>query len=272
MKLTDLPALPYMPILEETPEEIYQRWVNRAIELAKELGQPPPPTDEGEFFYKMWYPIAQEYAEQQELWTYGFIQGFPIWADGEFLEAHGWADGVPKKEGEDDDDYRLRLLDHAFIEEGNGRRKDYETWAKEIQGVGGAIAIEKARHDNSIDLYLTDMNGQPVTPEFAEQVKNEMWEEKRIAGHDLATYPAPIFTLHIEATIETTGDRAELAERIKERVLAYAEGRTKLIYNYVAALLIVDIGENYSAFTINGMTEDVEIPPVSILQVEVVLS
>ncbi|MEZ2660487.1 baseplate J/gp47 family protein [Aneurinibacillus aneurinilyticus] len=269
MKLTDLPKLPYMPILEETPEDIYQRWVNRAIELAKERGLPPPPTGEGEYFYDLWYPIAQEYAEQQELWTYGFIQAFPIWADGEFLEAHGWADGLLRKEGEDDDTFRLRLLDRAFIEEGSGRRKDYELWAKEVPGVGGVIAVEKERHDNSIDLYLTDMNGNPVTPEFAEQVKNLMWEDKRIAGHDLAAYPAPVFVLRIEAALEATGDRTALAEQIKKRVLAYAEGRTKLVYNYVAALLVFDIGENYSNFTMNGETNDIEIPPVSLLQVEV---
>ncbi|ERI05153.1 baseplate J/gp47 family protein [Aneurinibacillus aneurinilyticus] len=272
MKLTDLPKLPYVPILEETPDDIYQRWVNRAIEIAKERGLPPPPTGEGEYFYDLWYPIAQEYAEQQELWTYGFIQAFPIWADGEFLEAHGWADGLVKKEGEDDDTFRLRLLDRAFIEEGSGRRKDYELWVKEVPGVGGAIAIEKERHDNSIDLYLTNMDGQPITLEFAEHVKDLMWEDKRIAGHDLAIHPAPVFTLRIEAALETTGDRTVLAEQIKKRILSYAEGRTRLVYNYVAALLVVDMGENYSGFTMNGKTEDMIVPTKSILQVEVVLS
>ncbi|MBN6186303.1 baseplate J/gp47 family protein [Aneurinibacillus sp. BA2021] len=272
MKLTDLPPLPSMPILEETPDEIYQRFVNRAIADARAKGKPPPPTEEGGDFHTLWYPLAQEFAEQQELWTYGFIQAFPIWADGEFLEAHGWTDGLRKKEGEDDDTFRLRLLDRAFIEEGSGRRKDYEAWAKEVQGVGEAIAVEKERHDNSIDLYLTDMNGQPVTPEFAAQVKAAMWEDKRIAGHDLETHPAPVFVLRVEATIQTAGDRIALAEQIKKRIIDYAKDRTKLIYNYVAALLLIDIGEDYSNFTMNGSTSDVIIPPISVLQVEVILS
>lgn len=159
IKLTDLPALPSMAILEETPEDIYRRWVNRAIALAIERGLPPPPTDEGEYFYDLWYPLAIEIAEQQVLWTYGFLQAFPIWADGEFLDGHGWAAGVTRKEGEDDDTLRLRMLERAVTEVGSGRRKDYETWALEMAGVGGAIAREKERHDNSIDLYLTDMEG-----------------------------------------------------------------------------------------------------------------
>lgn len=179
---------------------------------------------------------------------------------------------VAKKGGEDDDTFRLRLLDRAFIEEGSGRRKDYEAWAKEVQGVGEAIAVEKERHDNSIDLYLTDMNGQPVTPEFAAQVKAAMWEDKRIAGHDLETHPAPVFVLRVEATIQTAGDRIALAEQIKKRIIDYAKDRTKLIYNYVAALLLIDIGEDYSNFTMNGSTSDVIIPPISVLQVEVILS
>lgn len=272
MNINDLPTFPDMPILEETPDMIYQRWVNRAITLANERGLPPPPVSEGEYIYDLWYPIAQEIAEQQELLTYAFLQAFPIWADEEFLDAHGWAEGVPRKEGEDDDMYRLRMLDKAFTEEGSGRRKDYEIWAKEVEGVGNAFAREKERHDNSIDLYLTDMAGQPVTPDFADQVKAQLWEDKRIAGHDLAVHPASVFAVRIEAKLDTTVNLSELAETIRKRILKYAEGRTKLVYNVVASLLLAPGVENYSHFTLNGDIQDIEIPVASLLQVEVVLS
>ncbi|AWP25401.1 baseplate J/gp47 family protein [Paenibacillus sp. Cedars] len=272
LTINDLPKFPSMLVLEETPDMIYQRWVNRAVALANERGLPPPPIDEGEFFYDMWYPIAQELAEQQELWGYGVLQSTPIWADDEFLDAHGWADGIPRKDGESNDDYRLRILDRAFTEEGSGRRKDYEAWAKEIQGVGNAVAREKERHDTSIDLYLTDMSGQPITPEFAEQVKELMWEDYRIAGHDLAVYPAPVFVVSVKAMLETAENLQKLAGLIRQRVVSYANGRNKLLYNYIAALLLVPGVENYSNFTLNDDIYDVDIPPVSILQVEVILS
>ncbi|WP_366294460.1 baseplate J/gp47 family protein [Paenibacillus sp. AN1007] len=271
LMINDLPKFPVVPVLEETPDMIYQRWVNRAITLANERGLPPPPVGEGEYFYDLWYPIAQELAEQQELWGYGVLQSTPIWADDEFLDAHGWADGMTRKEGESNDDYRLRILDRAFTEEGNGRRKDYELWAKEIHGVGGAVAVEKERHDNSIDLYLTDMDGQPITPAFAETVKSLMWEDYRIAGHDLAVHPAPIFLVTVQATLETSEDMQKLAETIRQRVVAYANGRSKLLYNYIAALLLVPGVENYSNFTLNDDIQDIDVPPVSFLQVEVVL-
>ncbi|KAF6582770.1 baseplate J/gp47 family protein [Paenibacillus sp. EKM211P] len=272
VKLTDLPALPPMAILEETPEEVYRRWVNRAITLAQEKGLPPPPTDPGEYFYDLWYPIAMEYSEQQELLTYAFLQGFPIWADGEFLDGHGWSDGMPRKVGEDDDTYRLRILDRAFTEEGSGRRKDYEAWAKELEGVGGAVAVEKARNDVSIDLYLTDLQGKPVTEEFAAKVKTDLWESKRIAGHDLAVHPAPVFTLQVAAKLNTVLPLTELIEPIRKRIADYALGRTKLVFNYVGAALLVKGVEDYENLTLNGATKDVEVPVTSVLQIEVNLT
>ncbi|MDO7908420.1 baseplate J/gp47 family protein [Paenibacillus sp. JX-17] len=271
MNIADLPTFPDMPILEETPDMIYQRWVNRAITLSNERGLPPPPVAEGEYFYDLWYPIAQELTEQQELLAYAFLQAFPIWADEEFLDAHGWTEGTPRKAGEDDDTYRLRLLDKVFTEEGSGRRKDYEAWAKELEGVGTAFAREKERHDNSIDLYLTDMTGQPVTQAFADRVKDLLWEDKRIAGHDLAVHPAPIFLVRLEATLDTAVDLTELTEGIRRRVLTYAADRSKLVYNVVASLLLVPGVENYKDFKLNGDAQDVEIPAASLLQVEVVL-
>lgn len=274
IKLTDLPALPSMPILEETPEDIYRRWVNRAIALAIERNLPPPPTDEGEYFYDLWYPLAIEIAEQQVLWTYGFLQGFPIWADSEYLDGHGWAAGLTRKEGESDDTFRIRMLERAATEIGSGRRKDYETWALEMAGVGGAIAREKERHENSIDLYLTDLVGQPITEVFAETVKAWMWEERRIVGHDLAVHPAPVFTVRLEAQLLLSigADLAALAITIQQRVLDYASGRAKLVYNYVAALLLIPGVEDYDNLMLNGGTEDVELPPSSVLRVEVILS
>lgn len=272
IKLTDLPTFPSVPILQETPEEIYRRWVNRAISLAQERGLPPPPTDPGEYFYDLWYPIAMEYAEQQELWTYGFLQAFPIWADNEFLDAHAWGEGMTRKDGEDDNVLRLRMLEQKFSEEGSGRRKDYETWAKQIEGVGGAVAVEKARSDVSIDLYLTDLQGVPVTEEFAEKVKTALWEDRRIAGHDLVVHPAPVFVLKVTAKLTTSRPLTELVEPIKQRITDYAVGRSKLVYNYVGALLLVQGVEDYADLQLNGQAEDVEIPTTSVLQIEVTLT
>ncbi len=272
LKISDLPELPDMMILEETPEMIYQRWSNRAVAQAKERNLPPPDTEQGGFFYDLWYPIALEWAENQELLTYSLIQAFPIWADDEYLDAHGWAAGLLRKTNEEDDPYRLRLLDQAFEEEGSGRLKDYETWALKLEGVGTARGVEKARHANSIDLYLADMTGQPITTDAAAAIRLQM-EAYRIAGHDLQVQPAPVYSLLVEAKIKNaSGDLNKLAATIQTRIQNYAAGKTTLAYHYLSALVIVDVGEDYTEVKVNGGIEDIQVPHTAILQVKVVLS
>lgn len=136
------------------------------------------------------------------------------------------------------------------------------------------MAREKERHENSIDLYLTDLNGQPITEEFAGKVKAWMWEERRIVGHDLQVHPAPVFTAKIETKLLTVigTDMAALEQTIRQRIAEYTSGRDKLVYNYVAALLLVPGVEDYESLTINGAEDDVIIPPTSVLRIEVVLT
>ncbi|EJL22476.1 baseplate J/gp47 family protein, partial [Brevibacillus sp. BC25] len=125
---------PEMPILRETPDQIYQRMANRMALIAQQRGETPPATEEGEIFYDLGYPIAEEISDQQQLFEYGFLQRFLPWADGEFLDATGVFFGLSRNEGETDDAYRQRLIDRARTEEGDGRRQDYERWARNVGG------------------------------------------------------------------------------------------------------------------------------------------
>jgi len=72
--------------------------------------------------------------------------------------------------------------------------------------------------------------------------------------------------------LDTAIDRAELIDLIHKRILDYAIGRPKLIYNYMAALLLVKGVENYSNFSMNGAIEDIEVPTTSVLKLEVILT
>ncbi|MFC8689275.1 baseplate J/gp47 family protein [Brevibacillus porteri] len=85
-------------------------------------------------FYDLGYPIAEEISDQQQLFEYGFLQRFLPLADGEFLDATGVFFGLSRNEGETDDAYRQRLIDRARTEEGDGRRQDYERWARNVDG------------------------------------------------------------------------------------------------------------------------------------------
>ncbi len=252
---------PDMPILRESANEIYQRMVNRAVALAQTRGQTPPAVEEGEFFYDLWYPVAEEISEQQQLLEYAFLQGFLPWADGEYLDAHGELIGLVRKELEEDDPYRERLIERARTEEGNGRSLDYESWALAVNGVGSAIAIEKERNDVSIDIYITDPLGQPATLEFCQQVRDSL-ESKRIAGHDLKVNPATIFVVNVTVRLILVegSDINMVQDLIAKEINNYIRGRTTIVYQQVGTLFFVDGVSDYADYTLNGGNVNIVVP------------
>lgn len=264
---------PEMPILRETPDQIYQRMANRMAQLANERGDTPPATEEGELFYDLLYPLAEEISEQQQLLEYAFLQGFLPWADGEYLDAHGMFFGLERLEEESDDQYRERLVERARSEQGDGRRIDYERWARNIEGVGGAIAIEKARHDLSIDVYITDLNGQPASVELAQQVQTKL-EERRRALHDLQVLPASVFPVTVSVRLVLRDDAVmeTVQEEISKRIAAYLRERAEIVYQVVGSLFFVDGVEDFSEYTLNGGEENLTVPADAVPSLSLVVT
>ncbi|ERM19083.1 baseplate J/gp47 family protein [Brevibacillus laterosporus] len=259
---------PQMPVLRESPDEIYQRIVNRALAYAEAKGQTPPATEEGEVFYDFWYPLAEEIADQQLLLEYAFLQGFVVWADGEFLEAHGIAEGVEKKIGESDEDYRKRIIDKKRTTEGNGRTEDYVSWALALDGVGGAVAVEHERSDVSVDLYLVDLDGVPVTSEFAGRIRG-LLEKKRVAGHDLQCHSADIFDIEVKVRLSMADDtkRDQTILLLKKRIQDYVRKRNTIVYQKMGALFWIDGITDYADYTLNGGTSNITKPQKAVFHV-----
>ncbi|UFJ40114.1 baseplate J/gp47 family protein [Brevibacillus humidisoli] len=264
---------PEMPILRETADQIYQRMVNRLEALAQERGETLPATEEGEFFYDLLYPIADEISEQQQLLEYAFVQGFLPWADGEFLDAHGVFMGLERNIDEADDPYRQRLIDRARTEEGDGRRIDYEQWARAIDGVGGAVAIEKARHDLSIDVYITDSTGQPASAELAQQVRDQL-EEKRKALHDLQVLPANVYPVSVSVALILEPDAVmeKVTSEITNQIKTYLKGRSEIVYQVIGSLFLVDGVKDFTNYTLNGGTANLTIPADAVATLELVVT
>ncbi|MDA5110324.1 baseplate J/gp47 family protein [Brevibacillus thermoruber] len=264
---------PDMPILREHPDEIYQRMVNRLSALAAARGETPPSTEMGDLFYDLLYPLAEEIAEQQQLLEYAFLQGFLPWADGEFLDAHGAFLGLERNGNEPDELYRERLLNRARTEEGDGRRIDYERWARDVAGVGGAIAIEKARHDLSIDVYITDQNGQPGSAELAQQVRTKL-EEKRKALHDLQVLPADVFPVTVSVRLLLRPDAVAdtVTAQITANIQSYLKGRSRLVYQQIGALFLVDGVDDFADYTLNGGTANVTVPVNAVATLDLVVT
>lgn len=264
---------PEMPLLRETPDQIYQRMANRMAKLAEQRGDTPPATEEGEIYYDLGYPIAEEISDQQQLLEYGFLQRFLPWADGEFLDAIGVFFGLQRNVAEEDDVYRQRLIERARTEEGDGRRQDYERWTRNVEGVGGAVAVEKARHDLSIDVYITDLAGQPATLELAQQVRTKL-EDKRRALHDLQIHPAKVFPVAINVKVITRpdADLAKIQEQIIKQIQTYLKGRSQIVYQQIGALFFVDGVTDFTGYTLNDGEVNLTVPADSVATLTVVVT
>lgn len=263
---------PKMPILRETPDQIYQRMANRMRLLAEQKGDTPPATEEGEIYYDLLYPLAEEISEQQQLLEYGFLQRFLPWADNEFLDANGVFFGISRSEGETDESYRQRLIERAQTDEGDGRRQDYEHWARNVEGVGGAVAIEKARHDLSIDVYITGLDGQPVTPEQAKLVRTKL-EEKRKGLHDLQVLPAKTFpvTISVKLILRPDAQLEDVKENINKQMATYLKGRSQIIYQQIVALFFVDGVIDIAEYTLNDSEMNLAVPADSVASLSLVV-
>lgn len=240
-----------MLLLLETPEQIYERVANRAKDKVA--------TGPGEDFYVFAYPICQEIAEQQELWQYGWLQAFLLWADGEFLDWIGARMRMPRLKGEEDEPYRQRLLSDAQEEEGSGRVEDYERIARN-SGAGYAKGIEHMRNNVSIDLYITDLEGNPASPELCEKVRLEL-EKYRYALHDIQVHPAATHVVHIEARpiLSPEADRTEIEAAILKKLKEYMK-KDVLRYQVIANLIFVPGVEDLENYTLNGGTSNLVTP------------
>lgn len=264
---------PEMPILRETPDQIYQRIANRMLALAQARGDTPPATEEGELFYDLLYPLAEEISEQQQLLEYSFLQRFLPWADAEFLDANGDFFGLPRNQDEVDDPYRNRMIEKARTEEGDGRVEDYERFARDIPGVGGAVGVEKARHDNSIDLYITDLNGNPASLELCELVRTKL-EEKRVGLHDIHVFPAKIFpvSISVRLVLRADTDLPTVKEQITTQLKSYLKGRSQIVYQQIGALFFVDGVEDFDGYTINSAEANLVVPIDSVSTLTLVVT
>ncbi|BAU28950.1 baseplate J-like protein [Aneurinibacillus soli] len=247
-----------MLLLRETPDMIYERVANRVKGVI--------PTEQGSDFYVFNYPMCEEIAEQQIIFEYAWIQGFPIWADGEFLDWHGQKEflRLPRIPGESDDSYRDRLIQAASEREGWGRKVDYARLARNA-GAGYAKAVEYQRNDLSVDIYVTDLDGNPADESLCQRIR-EAIETDRMALHDVMVHPAIVNAVNIESKLffspDITDEQIRQAEQlIMNRIMQYTEKNTFLRYHAIGALfLIPGVTIDYTAYTVNGGADNIQTP------------
>ncbi|QIC08214.1 hypothetical protein GOP56_23035 [Brevibacillus sp. 7WMA2] len=263
---------PDMPVLRESPDEIYQRMYNRARDMALSRGEIPPSEEEGEIFYDFQYPLAMEISEQQQLDEYRFLQWFLPWSDGEFLDAWGVFLVLSRKENEPDDLYLQRLMEKAASEEGRGAESDYKRWIKEVVNVGDPFIWGEA--PNTVHIALISQDGMPASEELIKAVQNHLaLEGKHHMNDKIIVKPAPIIEITVSGKLlewEYTTDLTATIAQIESNIRAYVSAqKTKILYSEIYRLFKVPGVIDYSEVQLNEGQANI---PISFATIPIIKS
>lgn len=131
---------------------------------------------------------------------------------------------------ESDDDYRERVLTGNRTQSYTGNRKDYESWAKEIEGVGQVIVIPEAEGPGTVNVLISSSDGSLATEELIDKVQEHIAPDGRDGG-GLAPIGAKVKITGIEGrkiNVRISGldvsydyEKGEVIERIKSSVEDY---------------------------------------------------
>ncbi|NLK08489.1 MAG: baseplate J/gp47 family protein [Firmicutes bacterium] len=182
---------------------------------------------------------------------------------------------------EDDDSFRKRILE-AYDEPLSGAKKDYERWAKEVDGVGAAYVIPLWNGPSTVKVLIMDSNGQPANEDLIAAVQNHIAPDGPLGGGKApigahVTVDAPeVFAVDIAFSLflKDGYDAETVVENIKARLRDFMAGfelntgdrpperitSTKVGHE----ILSVDGVADYASLTLNGNDEYVEIPVAKI--------
>jgi hypothetical protein len=173
-----------LPLPEETSVEILQRMLLRIDDV---IDKTP-----GSYIYDALAPIAEELPLQREFTLWIIRQAFVITAEGEYLDYIAQDYGLSRGEDEDDESLRVRVLYWKRYLEHGGTVKDYERWAKLVEGVKWAKSLDKPRGIGTVD---TIVGGDPdKLDELVNEVR-EMINLKKPLGVDSKVKKASVVSI-----------------------------------------------------------------------------
>jgi len=172
---------------------------------------------------------------------------------------------------EDEESFRLRVLNANEQEKLSGADSDYIRWAEEVDGVGKAYVIPEWNGAGTVKVVVIDSNGFPANQAIIDSVQQYIapFGKNRgglaPVGH-LVTVVAPVLRLidyEFTWVLSPDVDPQETEDNFKAALNSYYKdvGVGGIIhYNRIGALLInIEGVVNYSGLTINGGVADVQL-------------
>ena len=160
----------------------------------------------------------------------------------------------------------------------SGNQYHYRLWALEVTGVGGVQIYPLGHGDNTVDVVLIDVDGQPADEELVQRVQEHIDPGSRGLGEGEAPIGAYCYVSAAEAIELTLSLQVQalpgvgqetVTAAIRAAVAAYLK-HIAFAQDYVsyaqiaAAILSADGVQDFADLTVNGGTANV---PVSQRQV-----
>lgn len=155
----------------------------------------------------------------------------------------------------------------------SGNQDHYRIWALEVTGVGGVQIYPLGHGDNTVDVVLIDVDGQPADEELIGRVQMHIDPGSKGLGEGEAPIGAYCYVsgaepkeLDISMTVQTLpgAEQEAVTAAVKAAVAAYLKG-IAFAQDYVsyarinAAVLEADGVQDVSGLTVNGATANVAI-------------
>lgn len=176
-------------------------------------------------------------------------------------------------DAETDQAYYDRYLLRLQTPPTSGNQYHYRLWALEVTGVGGVQIYSLGHGDNTVDVVLIDVDGQPADEELIGRVQAHIDPSSKGLGEGEAPIGAYCYVsgaepkeLDISMTVQTLpgAEQEAVTADVKAAVAAYLKG-IAFAQDYVsyarinAAVLEADGVQDVSGLTVNGATANVAI-------------
>lgn len=176
-------------------------------------------------------------------------------------------------DAETDQAYYDRYLLRLQTPPTSGNQYHYRLWALEVTGVGGVQIYPLGHGDNTVDVVLIDVDGQPADEELIGRVQTYIDPGSKGLGEGEAPIGAYCYVsgaepkeLDISMTVQTLpgAEQEAVTAAVKAAVAAYLKG-IAFAQDYVsyarinAAVLEADGVQDVSGLTVNGATANVAI-------------
>lgn len=176
-------------------------------------------------------------------------------------------------DAETDQAYYDRYLLRLQTPPTSGNQYHYRLWALEVTGVGGVQIYSLGHGDNTVDVVLIDVDGQPADEELIGRVQAHIDPSSKGLGEGEAPIGAYCYVsgaepkeLDISMTVQTLpgAEQEAVTAAVKAAVAAYLKG-IAFAQDYVsyarinAVVLEADGVQDVSGLTVNGATANVAI-------------